>query len=382
MARSYRRLFSFGILHEYYTKGDGNRDFIFAPSPVCNQLLSDGSLLLRDAPEGYMMFYRAREVDDGGPTFKPLRPMTDVPDGTLFTFYLFLKNPQFFNFTDLGSLDGVPIRGKVFYYNTDDGVTTIAGGETYAESVELPAPSLIPLYPPTFLYKFTVTGAPAEAEIRIKDSAGTQVVASFTQATDEDDAFTVPVDLSAWPEGRYSIHRYVAGVEDGTAEEVYVSGPAASAQPFAIVDIPKPSHWEDLQEFNETPGENTATSYTLSFSARTEGWKYLVVFARSTYSGDSNDYEITDDLLTLLDDRYNTTNVSDQFYFGLEEVTSVNGSTALRFRSEDSIGNPAGYYLYEEAKHDLILKKIGVKICNDLPNPAINTNTKEVFIYI
>jgi hypothetical protein len=379
MATHYRKLFMIQFLNNYYSSGLANDDFSVKPSSHTAALFKDANILNKVEDQGHLFYYRARL---NGVLIQPSVPTTDIADGTHFHFYIELKNSLLFNFADLGSgVDGEPLKGKVLYATSNGGVETPATGGGWVASVALPQAELLTVYSAAFAYDFTVTGSPEEVVVKVYDAAAVEVKQIRTKSTTRT-GFYAMVDLTGFPEGRYSIKRFVGGVEDGIETPFYVSDEVAMNPPFAILAISKSVIWDDIQTHNEPDGKNDFTIYKWSFNERKVTWKFKIIFSRTTYTTDPADYSITDDLLTSLADRYNTANIADQFFFEFQEESTVNGKPALVFQSTDGAGNEKEYPLYQEAKHDLILKKGTAKLISGLPNPDIRTLTPEIILFI
>lgn len=107
----YRALFSLTIRHDYYDSGECP-DFTVAPTPECARLLQNYRLLGRPGTEGYRVLASLNRND-------ATKPFFDLPQGLRFSFFLYLNNPKFINFTDLDASYGQNLWGKpvVFFNN-------------------------------------------------------------------------------------------------------------------------------------------------------------------------------------------------------------------------------------------------------------------------
>lgn len=375
----YRKLFNLRFTHGFYREGKRVTDFRVTMTDETRAKLGSGGFFFKEQPEGFTMLYRAT-MQTG--LVKPSFPASDLADGELFTFRIDLLNSLFFNFTDLDAvIAGNSLRNRVLFFTAEGGTETPAAG--YVEKVSLVAPQLLRAFGKQFTYDFAQAGDPATVDLKVKDRNG-NVVATASTPKKSDTAYSSYLDLSARPEGLYTIERWVSGAFTGDFETVYVMGGPGPGIPFGILEIPKHLLWEDLQTHNETPANNDVIQYTIAFSERLVVWRFRVVFAMHAYTSNPADYSLEDTLLTFLpDDRYNTTNPADQFFFGLESVTTYDGKDALLYRSTESdLTTVKSYPLLEEAKHDLVLKELGIKLRDSLPNPDISTLIPEVILFV
>jgi hypothetical protein len=396
MASIYRKFMRFQLLHSYYGVDAVTPDFVIKPTPRTAQLLRNYGLTFRNDPFGFRLLYAAYESDipvavpvPGGPTHEilPLHALEDMPDGESLDFILELKNTQFLHFTELPGL--TTLRNQILVLDSLDRSSAahddFYGTLRYTMRYTLVPPTSYAMRPSIFSHTYTLVGNPYKGQLRVKDADGAVVWEAESIRT-EDDVYHAKVNLSAQDPGIYTLEKLASGVVQGTPEAFYLDDAIAPNSTFAVVRLRKETLWETLQTDNASnPDEELGM--VVQFDHREAQWKYKVVFKFSVM-GDANDYRIVDGLSTVTsDDRYNTGNTGDQFFFLADgAATKFNGYDAIVFKSVDALDANKNYPLYSEPKFDINLQKSDggsfSTFVSNLPKPGTKSYVPEVIIYV
>lgn len=120
-------LFRLRVKHTYYTNGRC-QDFYIKPATDTEKLIKNQRCVLKPQSDGAELFIAVNSDDT---------PFIQLPDTAVFHFYLYLKNPDFFLFTDLTQIEETPAP---LFTNTapdSEGVTSL----TLISSASKPSPS-------------------------------------------------------------------------------------------------------------------------------------------------------------------------------------------------------------------------------------------------
>ncbi len=151
---TYKRLFELECWHGYYLntadqefgaldavsraelikqKGaDLQQDFAITPSPDTLKRLSGEGLLFKTLPTGFFVAIRAEKTDDGN-----FAPVSMPAEGLTLTFYLRIRNPLFYNYTNL-PMDNAG-RGLYYLSNRAENSNVLPEDPTLYVAQEIPA---------------------------------------------------------------------------------------------------------------------------------------------------------------------------------------------------------------------------------------------------
>ena len=110
MNLTYRYFFIIDLLHHYYRDGKC-RDIEIIPTSDCLRLMQNHHMLLRMIGSQLRVGIEMSPADDE-------IPVVPIEEGTVFRFYLKLKNPSFYNFTNLPLNPG---SSHIYYFSNRSG---------------------------------------------------------------------------------------------------------------------------------------------------------------------------------------------------------------------------------------------------------------------
>jgi hypothetical protein len=329
----YARLTQLGITHRYYAglgTDDACPDFVASPTPPTRDLMRALGLLFRRDAAGFSILYDTARKD-GLLWF--LREHGGWPSGsdgvpehwTRLSFVLALSNLQFINFTAIPA-DTNPSRQNLYFTNQDshrrDARILLAPGN------HVTGEALLPLAGP----QIQVATPPEVVEVLARDISG-EVVTRALRCVPQPPGPPVCrdfvfLDLSAFPEGRYTIEKLGLTPPWPARDIIYT---VASPLPLCFIDLllARPTALakgiypvENLDQPSKT--SITGVRYELHFDARATHWRYYI---------QPPPRERLEDLAI---DTMGT--VPPVTFAGPVPVKLVNGHLAYRFVSEDPLG--------------------------------------------
>ncbi|MEO8416251.1 MAG: hypothetical protein ABI472_21500 [Ginsengibacter sp.] len=106
----YGQLFSVELLHKYTADKNCN-DFTIVPSLSTQQLLKNYRIIAKQYGN---TLYAGTDLDSQQLLLNLQKPLIAPNEGTRLTFFLFLNNPLFFNFTDIRKANN---NGTIYYFS-------------------------------------------------------------------------------------------------------------------------------------------------------------------------------------------------------------------------------------------------------------------------
>lgn len=344
MRRTYSKLFSINLLHDYYTNNQ-TRDFEIIPTANTRNLMIKYRMLMKKHTNGLKVYYEG-----------PNQGIATIPvdDDLKFVFYLKLDQPRFLNFTNL------PLKNsnkeKYHFSNQDHTGSELPLTQTQYE-----------LYQHVINHEFSQIDDDSTVEIKVYDQDNNLVLTGdFDPYKSEDGPdsgettynYAAQLDLSGLPPGLYDIkHTGLASLD----KTVYVDSGISMLGVFGIVEL--------------TISDQQDCDFIYQFEKRFDTWKYFIALTENTETG-------TD--LTV-EHKYGTYTFSLQDPIQeLEDVATESsilasmpdGSVVLLFYSDTQID-------YTEAPKTGIklVRDLTETVLNNLSNPATSNPKPEIIIY-
>lgn len=241
MSRTFEKILSITLLHDYYNSGI-TTDFVITPTTATKQLLKNHRWICKHTANGCFI-----GCDNLGVAMLPLI----LAQKTLrFSFILKLRNNNLMNFTALPPRSG---SKDSYYLHSQEG------------SEEM-AMETVTCHPPVFTYKFLATGD--TTNIQVKDPKGnTCIQETFTGSPGQQ--LSMPVNVEGLTPGLYRFT--VSGQPD---KNIYITAEPQHSGSFGILEITLPS------DFNP----QTSGAYWYQFNARNAVWAYHLLLGKD-YSG-------------------------------------------------------------------------------------------------
>ena len=304
----YGVLFKIELLHRYYTQLSCP-DFSIVPSLQTKAVLAGQQIIAK--PYGHQL-WAGVQLDRNNRPFPPLA------NNLQLTFFLYLKNSRFFNYTNLP----VSHPSRKLYYFTNRNSTS-ANGKNHL-SLNIQAYSATKTYEPgelalngsglvfkalrlkestnavafpdaayweqvdgqryaserdalqwmPALSTYTLASAAASAAILVRgynNATGNYTTVVWTKTeTFGGDVPSFPLDLSALPPGKYEL------TVNGEKQLIYLNDELSSTRPFAVVDIFQEDSLSAANQLVDGDGHLLSPLYTLFFLNRSTLWKYVL----------------------------------------------------------------------------------------------------------
>jgi len=259
----FEELFRLRINHDYYARGFGD-DLGIIPSAETNRILTDYGILFRTVKGGAVLLYELQPA-----TGKPMRP---ILESKRFRFLLKNRNPKLHHITELPLED---FQASIYHFhnfndNKQSSELLLTGDST---TKYLSDTDRLPLRSQWFEYTFSVSGA--TADVRVDDFFGDQVLDTTVEKRDGE--FSLPVDLQAYPPGRFTL-----SVNGSTELEFYADSSLTGRGYFGIIEIYRDAGVPGDYRFTEPDGDVQSRMYTINLQRRSTFWKYLVVLQYRT----------------------------------------------------------------------------------------------------
>lgn len=304
---SYGVLFQLELLHRYYRQL-ACPDFQILPSLSTQGLLAGYQVVAKQ--------YQHRLY--AGVQQKNQQPALPLADNLVFTFFLYLKNALFFNYTNL------PVAhppGKLYYFTNRNGTTangknflsqniqafsatrTYQPGDLAADGsgvvyvavrakessnpVSFPDPGYwakadngrylserdaLQWLPSVSTYTFSSLQTAANIQVRGYNTATgnyTTVVLATTVNFSRSLA-SFRLDLSPLPQGKYEL------TVNGEKQLIYLNDELVRQRPFAVIEIYQEPTLPAASRLLDAEGKLLSPVYTLSFLNRFTLWKYVL----------------------------------------------------------------------------------------------------------
>ena len=281
-------LLNLGILHGYYRDGLCS-DFVIYPSAECRTLLAHYKLRLLPRNNGFRLSLQAKPDALGQP--QALIPATEIPEGTRFTFFMDLRNPDFNLKTALfePTHPNPAIRKRTFYFDSRGSAKEMDSGNNWLERVKLYDPSEPP-GPNDYPRSFPLSGPLVNYEVE-EANPGIVTAELWVYSAEEgengmpesglmqslnkgaNNQFMISADLSGHVPGMYT---FVLRSGNATVDrrQYYIGAEADRANVFGVVELCKTADWE------QAPGE-PEIEFSIRFLPLKVVWRYFLVY-RST----------------------------------------------------------------------------------------------------
>lgn len=257
----YNKAFSATFGHNFYQAANlfqVNRDLEILPTDECAQLMSNGRMHFVRTSTGFTVFYKAYLDAMSNPI--PFVELTGTPE---FVFSMRINNGigEFLNVTDL-NIGGTYSSGKIILF---DG---LGNGTTPYTLI----PSLVDqLRPSIFTYSFQAPLSTVMADVYIySESDPTNPVAKISNVPQDSNTgiFNVPVDLSAFPKGKYHLLAYKFGTTTPAISDalIYVDSILASQGVFGIIRL----------NYAAADLYSNPTVFNYTFANRSVKWRYYI----------------------------------------------------------------------------------------------------------
>lgn len=382
MSTNYRKLFSIAINHSYYTNGNGASDFAIRPTAETLKLLNGHGMRFISGDAGNMILYRVN-YNSGTGEFDPFISVPEMDANLRLRFYVELKNPYFFNITNLPSTK--PLRSSLYFFAGSSAV--FSGALTDGDAkLSFLAPDELACRKSAFTYTYTLAGNPTNGVLRLLDEAG-NTVREYQSPRDTNDEFVAHVEMTRLKPGKYALQKVNSGALEGTAEAFYFDADLNPAATFGLIEIPQTSIWQNIHDFNAINGNNEAVEANISFAARSEQWIYKIVFKKTPIPVDLliEPVTIEETWTPVVGNRYHAVEATDKMYFAQDGMPSTfEGYDMLKFKSvvSDLDDSNRNYPLYQETKRNLNLKIDTDTVLGGIPNPDFKNLKNEVIIYV
>lgn len=306
-------------------------DLDFVPTPQCTNLMRDQQIIFRKTPLGFVLLAKAKEVE----------PITDPPsfyttafidDALKFDFFVIVKNPYFFNFTNLRLVS----KEKPFYHFTNKnrtvtdtdqlfltsahseatvGVTTDLylgdivdqGDQLFEINKNVISPATfaaadgtliwhddtryvshddcLPWQFPNYEYRNTSNSHPGEVvTFTLRDIDGASIElgkianttnnqARYQAPSDAGQALFHTINLADIPSGKYTMEvQRISGTETST---FFLLNPLLRSDAFGMIELfPYATDFEFVQELNNESVID-AKLYQIRFKNRSTVWQYF-----------------------------------------------------------------------------------------------------------
>lgn len=331
-AKTFTRLFSVTITHNYYNRQKGLcADFRVVPTAATSRIMASLGLVFKDEGNGFSVFYMPEQVHGIGTYL--LREATDPKGRTGFwsrlTFQMELINPQFVGVTPL-PIDTTQALKNLYGCNMQahgEALSPILpkGEFMGAESLHDRVGAEVSLALPPEARRVTATDISGAVVIPPPGQKDVPIVQSvpFNYAT---------LDFATLPYGLYKIHLYddhgPIGAPDYPRPVLYVPLDTAT---MGLLDMlltqptpDTPGLYPIPPMFKVDPDEQDCgrVAYRLPFDARSTYWQYFVV---SQVPGQLKALKIEDGAGT------------DETFEQQGQVTLPDGSTAIPFISQEPL---------------------------------------------
>ena len=354
----FKRLFNLTICHDYFT--DGLDRFVFpAPAAGTAALLKNGNMLFKKLPNGITVLYRT--TDDENTPFVPLSGKVH------FVFAIKPVNTAgMLSVTDMdehGNGNKKYTSGNILYFSNNP-----ANASSDPSNPEVITHKLLDaVRPKKFRYSFSIPGNPGPVLMQILDTSDTPVPFTFdtnglpipspVTVTAGKNGYSVPVDLTNLPPGKYSIKiTGTTGNETLKKEDFYADNNLSEQNIIGIADIFYPQSSGNL--YGETE------EYKLQFKRNKSKWKYIIVNKSGNIDFDHESLSIKD--TGILNGSPYETNTFERLNPGTPFDLTVHNKPALVFISDKEIP----FYEKPKTNIQLRIKSNNQEIVHDLPNPS------------
>ncbi len=387
MLRKFELLFSINLDHDYYADGLSS-DFEIVPTNSCRKILTDYSLLFKpvnDQSRGLIIYERkAEDKDDPGTILK------EITKETRLTFLLKLKEPFFFNYTNLEDLRDID-KGRIFFFTNlqpngqldgrvDDSDGTISLTRREYASVE----DALPFKSNSL--RVPVNGAKHSAleVVQVGANGGEETVVFSTEI--EEKQGTLLARILEIDAGSYTIKWIPRNTGDTIeSETVWIDRPMGQDRVFGVIEIVLNGDNVDY---------SNPTNYKIRFGKLERKWRYyLILDELEDESGVMADYDIVYDMMKNENAEY----YDDAIHFhqvdpndGLETGEELNlerlaPKTVLLFKSmaeiptlEKKLG---GLKLIKVNESNISGSDDGESVViQHLPNPPLKSSKSDIFV--
>lgn len=374
---SYQRLFNLKVSHNYYKDGLA-KGLHLTPTRDTMDLLKNGRMLLKKLQHKTVVLYRSLNEN---PPVDPPNPFIDLEEDFRFTFALTVENKsEFVNKTNLDT-NGAFQSSNILYFINDPA----AASDDATSPEDLNFSLLNSIRSSLFTYEFQLSPVPPfPSDVRLtvspinddgtlgapvdvgKDPNGNPISTPLDLSVDSANLgiYSLSIDLRKKKKGRYKIQ-----VEDAAnlgvflkEDDIYIHDELASQNILGIVDIIYKTSGAEVHAYGATE------EYNIQFVRNQTFWKYFVVLRDAEL--ELNTYEINDTLVDPLD---GTSYAEVEFSNGTPAETTVNGSLARVFISDDPIE------FFELPKVNINLRDVSnnAVVIKSLPNASPNVVIKK-----
>lgn len=315
----YKILFSVQVSHPYYASG-GPGGLTVKPTIHTLEIMKGLLLELRPTVSGFMIIYDALRL----PAL--LHYLTNNGSWTCWSFTLTSADPYFLNVTDLPMdlLNKTLFLSNLYAHEDENKIFLHPGSyEKGAQSTPVSTAEV----------KVSLPDAGQQYLVQMLDISDAVVISRIVRASE--DVPAVYVDLSALPEGRYTL-RVKAGVLEKVIRQeefIYIAS-RTQALGFFTLFLEAPAD-QEAALFPVWNGEITSKHYLVRFETRSTRWTYYVVLP--------GEREVRGLFIKSVD--------NDFHFDGPERVGIGDGVMAWRFISREPIPlkqlSPYKFKLYE-----------------------------------
>jgi hypothetical protein len=270
-------------------------------------------------------------------------PLLPISSNERFRFAMKLNSPGFLTFTDLS----VPVKNnKAEVYYFANGVGNVL------------TPVVIALRPKIFLYQFNNAGA--VDELRIVDPGNNLLSELTTEISGAGPDYEVSLDLSNYPDGKYTLQIYDGSNVLLDSEEIYFDNQLNAGGIFGIIEI--------------TKNNNNMQAFRIEYAKSAAVWKYFVVVRDGV---DPEDYSIDDDGGVSFITQAPT--AAEQMTINALLNNLPDGEVVL------FVGQSAIPYTEQKRKNVQLIKDINAVLTTviiHLPNPSVQKASPDIFVYV
>ncbi len=394
----YAILFRIVVCHDYYQTGK-SQDFTVELTPATHSLIADFGLLARVADDGGWAIFAEviRKIDDitGIQSVELARAIDqDALDALIFRFFIQLRNPYFYNFTDLDAYKTFQAGHNIFYLNNCQFYKRLNGLYLGFKDADVPTLPLDKLGVSNLFRSPVALITNQQYNFILRDASDQKITAQTLDIIFEnfngvenpnvvhfdslDATHSFLVDLTkvnALNEGFYKVSCSIPNTK--TYDILYVPE-ATTRLPFALAEIRNDATVKTEQKFMDSNGklfvnngQIVETVYRLQFISRKIQRRYIIE------NRTKRSYDFLDSSGNLKED-YQLVTVENTSQKVLKKAQSVDNKTTIVETEPEDFRQDAS--AHEFAKIETVnnsLTSTVVELQPILPKPSISALVRQ-----
>ncbi len=336
----YRPLFTIACRHDFYEDGLC-LGLTVEPTVECQRLLSRHRLLWKATENGVLVIGENQRTD-----LADLALRVSIAENTRFNFVLKLKNPYFFNITQVNQNFVQPNFAFIFTASetatpAEDGTVSIHDG---ALSNEVITDNLMIVVDKVF--QFPIAQSLDMVRVAVEDEDEQELFALNVQPTDS----SVTIDLQGFAEGIYQLRSFDSTATEISLTRVFSSASRMTSQLFGFVQIPYVSSLEE-------------PIYTLNFANRQINWQYEIE-VREIAAEHPNNLELDNIELIFASNTFNpAVSFNKEVDVAARKVSFVSNQR-IPLRQQPYTGIQLSYAADEDGNSEILIP--------NMPNPTVS----------